>query len=196
MCAKKTYTDFQSLFDGISNDLSLTLNTKVAANIKKKISKSAKENVIKETSGRSSGGIDDISMMKSRVEKKGNTLTLIVTDVAKPAPSVFGQPFDAAKDAKVGGTMFANWIEHGDWVDLKQLLQYRMGQQWAWNPRAESWSSKYDPKLASKEGAFGAMTKANRDYKPRREPRPFMGPVQEDINTNPQAIIDLLLKGL
>ena len=188
------YTNFSDLLKGLSNDLATTLNTKVSKEIKKRISISAKKNVIKETSGRGSGGIDDMNQMKSRVEQSGNFLTLVITDTAKPSPSVFGQKFDTAKDSAVGGTMFANWIEHGQWVDLKQLLQYRMGGEWAWNPREESWSSKYDPQLAMSEARYGAMTKAKRDFKPRREPRPFMEPVQIELNSKPEIIMSILEK--
>lgn len=190
----KHYTNFNDLFKGLEEDLTNTLNTKVANEIKKRISHSARQNVIKDTSGRATGGIDDISQMKSRVEKKGSSLTLVVTDTAKPSPSVFGQKFDTTKDNAVGGTMFASWIEHGQWVDLRQLLQYRMGGEWAWNPREESWSSKYDPQLAMSEGRYGAMTKAKRDYKPKREPRPFMEPVQVELNSKPDIIMNILEK--
>lgn len=192
----KSYTDFASLLDGINSSIEQTLNTGVANDIKRRISQSARQNVIKQTSGRSAGGIDDMNNMKSRLEKKKNSMTLIVSDVAKPAPSVFGQKFDTALDAKVGGTMFANWIEHGYWVDLKKLLEYRMGQQWAWNPRDGAWSDLYGPQLAMAEGRYGAMTKKDMEYKPRREARPFIGPVQDVLNANPDWIIQMIENNL
>lgn len=191
--AKKEFTNFQDLLSGINEELESSLKTKVADNIKKKISKSAKTNVIKETSGRATGGIDDITQMEAVVERKKDSLNLVVKDAAKPSPSVFGTKFDTSKDAAVGGTMFATWIEHGYWIDLKQLLAYRMGQ-WAWQPKEGSWSDMYDPDLARVEGKYGAMTRKQRDFKPRREARPFITPVQEDINMHPDEIIELLRK--
>lgn len=191
--ARKEFTNFQDLLSGIGDELESSLKNEVGNKIKQKISKSARENVIKDTAGRATGGIDDVSKMEANVEKKKDSLNLMVKDVAKPSPSVFGTEFDTSKDAAVGGTMFANWIEHGYWVDLKQLLAYRMGQ-WAWQPREGSWSNVYDPDLARTEGRYGAMTRKQRDFKPRREARPFITPVQEDINTHPDEIIELLRK--
>lgn len=190
---KKEFTNFKDLLNGVEEELADSLDKEVAEKIKQKISASAKKNVILQTPGRAVGGIDDVSQMKDRVERKKRTMTLTVTDVAKPSPSIFGTKFDTAKDSAVGGTMFANWIEHGYWVDLKALLDYRMGK-WAWQPNDSSWGDMYDPDLARTEGKYGAMTKKDRDYSPRREPRPFIAPVQEEINMKPEEIISLLRK--
>ena len=191
--AKKEYTNFQDLLSGINSELESSLKNEVGNKIKQKISKSAKENVIKDTAGRATGGIDDTSKMVADVEVKKDSLALSVKDIAKPSPSVFGTEFDTAKDAAVGGTMFATWIEHGYWVDLKQLLNYLMGK-WSWQPRESSWGDMYGPDLARTEGRYGAMTRKQRDFKPRREPRMFIAPVQDEINMNPEEIITLLRK--
>lgn len=188
---QKLFNDFQSLLDGVEDEIADSLSKEVSNEIKQKISKSARERVILETEGRAANGIDDINKMEDNVERKKRTMTLTVKDTAKPSPSVFGTHFDTGKDAAVGGTMFANWIEFGQWVDLKALLNHRMGK-WSWNPNDGAWGDMYDPELAKTEGRYGAMTRKEKDYKPRREARPFISPVQDELNANPEEIINML----
>ena len=106
---KKEFTNFKDLLNGVEEELANSLDKEVAEKIKQKISERARKNVILQTPGRAVGGIDDVSQMKDRVDRKKRSMTLTVTDVAKPSPSVFGTKFDTSKDSAVGGTMFANW---------------------------------------------------------------------------------------
>lgn len=187
----KSFDDFDSLLKYVDEEVTDSMQKDVANEIKRKISEKARQNVILETSGRPSGGIDDVKEMESKLDKKTKVMTLTVKDTAKPSPSVFGTKFNRAKDAAVGGTMFANWIEHGEWVDLRALLAHRSGK-WSWSPLDGPWADLYDPVRASREP--GSLTKKERDYKPRRESRPFIAPVQDEINMNPEEIISILRK--
>lgn len=182
------YTNFDDLLKGAQSIIDNTLKTAVADEVKKTISQTAKENVILQTPGRSSSGIDDVNSMVGEVKTTGGESVLTVKDVAKPSPSVFGQPFDEAKNAAVGGTMFASWIEAGKWVDLKALLTHR--RYMGWNPAEhETWASYWNPKTAR---TGDSMPKVDWAYKPRREARPFIAPAQEKITANPERIIDLI----
>lgn len=189
---KKSFTSLSELDSGVKELISDALMTDVSDVIKGMISKSARENVILETAGRSSGGVDDITQMESSVKERKTSIELKVKDIAKPSHSVFGQPFDDAKDASVGGTMFANWIENGQWIDLKQLLEYRRGV--GWNPSSgEHWEDYYDADSARRHDG---MTKKEWGFKPRREPRPFMQPVQDELESHPEIVIDAIKKTL
>lgn len=183
--ATKEFTNFADLLAHISGGIETALNTDVQDDIKQKISKSAREHVILETGGRGAGGIDDITQMEGEVTPGKTVFKLKVKDVAKPDVSVFGQPFDTGKDAAVGGTMFTNWIEDGTWIDLKAMLEHR--QAIGWNAgEGEHWSD-----LKNR-----GLPKAEWSYKPRREARPFISLVQQEIEQNPQEILDTIEKSI
>lgn len=165
--ATKTFANFDDLIAHIGNGIQDALEGDVQEIVKEKISKSARDRVILETAGRPADGIDDMSSMEGEVTIGKKVFKLKVKDVASPAESIFGQPFDQAKNAAVGGTMFANWIEDGKWVDLKAMLNYRRG-----------------------------MPKSEWNYKPRREARPFIEPVQQELEQNPQEILDAIEKSI
>ena len=112
----KTFTSLQSLCEAIKQGTVEALNTTVQEQVKEKLSASARQNAILDTGGRGAGGIEDVGMMQHKVEVSGNVITLTVKDIAPPAPSVFGTPF------RGGETTFAEWIEKGQWMDLKEYL--------------------------------------------------------------------------
>lgn len=183
--ATKTFANFDDLIAHIGNGIQDALEGDAQEIVKEKISKSARDHVILETAGRPADGIDDMSSMEGEVTIGKKVFKLKVKDVASPAESIFGQPFDQAKNAAVGGTMFANWIEDGKWIDLKAMLEYRRGI--GWNPKDhEKWS---DYKTRG-------MPKSEWKYKPRREARPFIEPVQQELEQNPQEILDAIEKSI
>ena len=79
------YTNFDDLLKGAQSIIDNTLKTAVADEVKKTISQTAKENVILQTPGRSSGGIDDVNSMVGEVKTTGGESVLTVKDVAKPS---------------------------------------------------------------------------------------------------------------
>lgn len=183
--ATKTFANFDDLIAHIGSGIQDALEGDAQEIVKEKISKSARERVILETDGRETAGIDDMASMEGEVTIGNKVFKLKVKDTASPAPSVFDQPFDQAKNAAVGGTMFANWIEDGKWIDLKAMLEYRRGI--GWNPKDhEKWS---DYKTRG-------MPKSEWKYKPRREARPFIKPVQQELEQNPQEILDAIEKSI
>ena len=184
--ATKEFTNFSDLLAHVASGIEDALNNEVQNDIKQKISKSAQEHVILETPGRDAGGIDDITQMQGEVTPGKTVFKLKVKDVAKPDDSVFGQPFDTSKDAAVGGTMFTNWIEDGTWIDIKELLNYRRGI--GWNPAEHEHWSEYKTERG--------MPKAEWSFKPRREPRPFISIVQEEIEQDPQYILNAIEKSI
>ena len=123
--ATKTFVNFDDLIAHIGNGIQDALEGDAQEIVKEKISKSARDRVILETAGRPADGIDDMSSMEGEVTIGKKVFKLKVKDVASPAESILGQPFDEAKNAAVGGTMFANWIEDGKWIDLKALAGTR-----------------------------------------------------------------------
>lgn len=183
--AIKTFTTYDDLIAHIKGGIQDALEGDAQQIVKEKISKSAREHVILETNGRETEGIDDMTSMEGEVTIGQNVFKLKVKDVASPAASVFKQPFDESKNAAVGGTMFANWIEDGKWVDLKAMLNYRRGI--GWNPKDhEKWS----------DYRTRGMPKSEWNYKPRREARPFIEPVQQELEQNPQEILDAIEKSI
>lgn len=179
--ATKTFTNFADLLSHVQDGIQDALEHEVQDVVKQEISDTAKTNVILQGAGRDFDGIDDINNMEAEVSGGPKVFKLKVKDVAKPQPSVFGQPFDATKDAAVGGTMFANWIEHGEWVDLKALFDHRNAI--GWNPGiGEKWS----------DFKARGLPMAEWSYKPKREARPFIEPVQQHFEQNP----DDILKGI
>ena len=51
---------------------------------------------------------------------------MTVKDIARPQASWCKTPFREGDNAALEGTMFANWIEHGLWMDIAKWNQ--MGQ--------------------------------------------------------------------
>ena len=72
------------------------------------------------------GGIADSRNIVSNVSRDGDTVTMIVKDIAMPQRSYITgdwSNFDWGKNTAVGSTMFANWIEHGLWMDIAKWNQ-------------------------------------------------------------------------
>lgn len=84
---------------------------------KDKIQKSAQENVVGKFS-RITGGISDKSNITAKVSEEGGTIVLEVQDEAKPQPSIFGTEIIDSSP-----TLFAEWIEDGDWLDVMKYKQ-------------------------------------------------------------------------
>lgn len=182
-----SFTNFDDLLKAVGGGIEDSLKTDVPVIIKQKISQAARENVILETAGRAGGGIDDINAMEDSLKKTKESYSLSVKDIAEPSPSVFGQEFDDEKNAAVGGTMFANWIENGEWIDLKEMLRYR--REVGWNPGFhETWAS------YKGTGHGDGLSKSDWNYKPRREKRPFISLVQKELNDDPTVITNAILK--
>ena len=192
----KEFTNFNDLIKFINGGIKKGLETNVQDVIKNKISETARREVILKTSGRDADGIDDVKCMKGfvKISKNGNVFDLIVKDMARPAPSVFKQPFDESKNEAAGGTVFAQWIEKGEWIDLAELLRYR---HWAgWMPgEGESWTDAWK-NLGGSTGHGDGMTRKEWSKKPRREPRPFISVVQREIINNSTAIEEAILKSI
>lgn len=63
---------------------------------------------------------------QGNVSRDGDTVTMIVKDIAMPQRSYITgdwSNFDWGKNTAVGSTMFANWIEHGLWMDIAKWNQ-------------------------------------------------------------------------
>lgn len=163
---KQSYTNFDDLLKDVADGVEQIMQD-VAPQIESVLQTSARRN-IKSDSLRSNG-IEDPKNIVSSVTRDGNTVTMIVKDIAKPQPSYFlgagmknfsGERvgdtltwrqyeygdlpvqvswngfsnllFDEQENDAVGGTMFANWIENGLWMDLYHYL--RSGGQKRYRP--------------------------------------------------------------
>lgn len=183
--ATKTFTNFADLLAHVQDGIQDSLEHGVADVVKQEISDTARTNVMLQGAGRETDGIDDLNNMEAEVTGGPKVFKLKVKDVAKPQPSVFNQPFDNTKDAAVGGTMFANWIEHGEWVDLRAMLNHRIAI--GWNPGAgEKWS----------DFKARGLPMSELSYKLKREPRPFIEPTQQYFEQNSDAILKEIEKSI
>ena len=161
---KQSYTNFDDLLSDVADGVEQIMQD-VAPQIETVLQASAKKNI--QSQSARSAGIEDASNIVSSVTRDGNTVTMIVKDIAKPQPSYFlggkkfdsqrvadtllyreyhfgGSPivwneygganilFDERENAAVGGTMFANWMENGLWMDLSYYL--RSGGQKEYRP--------------------------------------------------------------
>ena len=110
-----SYTNFDDLLEGVANGVQGILD-EVAPQIETRLQASAIKNVHPKN-GRENG-ITSKSNIVSNVSRDGNVITMVVKDIAKPAGPKYGE-FDETKNAALEGTMFANWIEHGLWMDIQ-----------------------------------------------------------------------------
>lgn len=62
----------------------------------------------------------------SSVTTDNNVVTMTIKDIARPQESWCKTPFREGDNAALEGTMFANWIEHGLWMDIAEWN--RMGR--------------------------------------------------------------------
>lgn len=115
MPLKESYTNFNQLLDDVTQSIEIILKNDVAPALETKLAQSAKANI--HPKGNRVGSITDPSCIVSEVTKDTDSVTLIVKDIAKPQKPIMGD-FDESKNAAVGGTMFANWIENGLWMDI------------------------------------------------------------------------------
>lgn len=144
---KQSYTNFDDLLSDVADGVERIVRDDVAPQLEQRLQESAKQNIHPKYR---ISGITDAKNIVSNVSRDGNVISLIVKDIAKPEPSVFlthstdrseaqygidkrnglnDDPravnigFNDEKDEAVGGTMFANWIEHGLWMDLKWYIR-------------------------------------------------------------------------
>lgn len=126
MALKRVYSNFDDLLNGIIQNVESIMRDDVAPAVESKLAQSASENVAPKYNR--SGGITDPACIVSEVERDSNSVTLIVKDIAKPQkPILSKEGFDLQKDAAMGGTMFANWIENGLWMDI--ATYWRTGEK-------------------------------------------------------------------
>ena len=110
-----SYTNFDDLLEAVANGTQEILE-EVAPQIETRLQASAEKNVHPKN-GRANG-ITSANNIVSSVSRDGNVVTMVVKDIAKPAGPKYGE-FDETQNAALEGTMFANWIEHGLWMDLQ-----------------------------------------------------------------------------
>lgn len=126
MALKKSYSNFDDLLNGIIQNIEGIMRNDVAPAVESKLAQSASENVDQKYNR--SGGITDPACIVSEVECDSHSVTLTVKDIAKPQkPILSKEGFDLQKDAAAGGTMFANWIENGLWMDI--ATYWRTGEK-------------------------------------------------------------------
>lgn len=114
-----SYTNFDDLLAGVVSGVQGVLE-EVAPQIETRLQASAAKNVNSQ-SGRSEG-IASSSNIVSSVVTEGNVVMMTVKDIALPEKPWIGEwsAFDFGKNEATGGTMFANWIEHGLWMDIAE----------------------------------------------------------------------------
>ena len=109
-----SYTNFDDLLAGVANGIEEAVRS-VAPQIETRLQVSAEQNVHPKD-GRKNG-ITSAKNIVSSVTREGNVVTMVVNDIAKPQGPKWGT-FDEAQNNELEGTMFANWIEHGLWMDI------------------------------------------------------------------------------
>ena len=146
---KQSYTNFDDLLSDVADGVERIVRDDVAPQLEARLLESAKKNIHPRFG---ISGITDAKNIVSNVSRDGNAISLIVKDIARPEVSYFysgnidssevkygldkrtglhNDPtavnieFNEAENEAVGGTMFANWIEHGLWMDLTYYLQHQ-----------------------------------------------------------------------
>lgn len=146
---KQSYTNFDDLLNDVADGVERIVRDDVAPQLEARLLESAKKNIYPRFG---ISGITDAKNIVSNVSRDGNAISLIVKDIARPEVSYFysgnidssevkygldkrnglhNDPtavnieFNEAENEAVGGTMFANWIEHGLWMDLTYYLQHQ-----------------------------------------------------------------------
>ena len=109
-----SYTNFDDLLAGVANGIEEVVRG-VAPQIETRLQVSAEQN-IHPKDGRKNG-ITSAKNIVSSVTREDNVVTMVVKDIAKPQGPKWGT-FDEAQNDAFEGTMFANWIEHGLWMDI------------------------------------------------------------------------------
>lgn len=109
-----SYTNFDDLLAGVANGIEEVVRG-VAPQIETRLQVSAEQNVHPKD-GRKNGIISAKNIVSS-VTREDNVVTMVVKDIAKPQGPRWGV-FDEAQNDALEGTMFANWIEHGLWMDI------------------------------------------------------------------------------
>ena len=109
-----SYTNFDDLLAGVANGIEEAVRG-VAPQIETRLQVSAEQNVHPKN-GRKDG-ITSAKNIVSSVTREGNVVTMVVKDMTKPHEPKWGT-FDEAQNNALEGTMFANWIEHGLWMDI------------------------------------------------------------------------------
>lgn len=109
-----SYTNFDDLLAGVANGIEEAVRG-VAPQIETRLQVSAEQNVHPKD-GRKNG-ITSAKNIVSSVTREGNVITMVVKDIARPHGPKWGA-FDEAQNDALEGTMFANWIEHGLWMDI------------------------------------------------------------------------------
>ena len=111
-----SYTNFDDLLAGVANGVEKIVQD-VAPQIEARLQASAVKNVHPKD-GRENG-ITSAKNIVSSVTREDNVVTMVVKDIAKPQGPKWGV-FNEADNSVLGGTMFANWIEHGLWMDIAE----------------------------------------------------------------------------
>ena len=143
---KQSYTNFDDLLNDVSDGIERIVRDDVAPQLEERLLASAKKNIHPQLG---ISGITDAKNIVSNVSRDGNVISLIVKDIAKPEasyitssmdwseanrgvdkrnglvddPTAVNVLFNEAEDEAVGGTMFANWIEHGLWMDWAEWIR-------------------------------------------------------------------------
>lgn len=175
----KTFKTISALRDHIKTSVARSLETEVGPEIESMLVDSATKNVIGPWSRLSSNysdfgnpedppdSIASPAAMSSSVTVSGNRVVLRVKDTAKPQKPIWSE-FRTNLDDAVGGTMFSRWIEYGEWMDLR------------------AYESSYN------QGQVGKR----HIVKQKRPARPFVKPVQDELNANPSIVLKSLKRGL
>ena len=116
--AKKVFNSRSDLHDYLEQPVEDALQGPVADYIKDELQQSAAINAAGPYSS-PTGGISDIGNMYAQTTRYQRGCDLIVEDIALPQQSVFNTEWREDENQAVDGTMFANWIENGEWMDLK-----------------------------------------------------------------------------
>lgn len=141
MAKAKTLGDLEKL---MAAKLRTAMRSAVEPLLQKKVVSSAALNVVGGWS-RGAGGISDLANVQADTNSVGTSVVTTVKDVAPPQESLIGTPINAHSD-----TMFSEWIEYGQWMDLMHFME--TGE------------------------------------KIKREARPFIKPVEEELAANPGEI--------
>lgn len=117
MALKSSYSNFDTLLNDLLQSVENIMRNDVAPAVETKLAQSAASNV--KPINHRTGGIDDPSCVVSEITRTGNSVVLVVKDIAKPQKPILSKGgFDLQEDDAAGGTMFANWIENGLWMDI------------------------------------------------------------------------------
>lgn len=123
MSAKQSFDDYDDLFLSIEDDIQASLEQNVAPVIEKKLQESAEKTAAGWSSRAYMGIADEANIMSDVYPEADGSFTLITKDTATPQPSVFGYGEEFDESQNVDGTKFSEWIDEGEWMDLKSYLQ-------------------------------------------------------------------------